>query len=104
MLEGDAEIVPGVELIRAPGHNADMMCVRLTGGGKTVFFTADLIPTAAHVPLPWIMGYDLYPLTTLENKKKWISANGERRMARDFRARSQNPGRVLARTPGKIRS
>jgi glyoxylase-like metal-dependent hydrolase (beta-lactamase superfamily II) len=31
-----------------------------------------LIPTAAHVPFPWIMGYDLYPLTTLENKKKWI--------------------------------
>jgi glyoxylase-like metal-dependent hydrolase (beta-lactamase superfamily II) len=72
LLDGDAEIVPGVELIRAPGHNADMMCVRLTGGGKTVFFTADLVPTAAHVPYPWIMGYDLYPLTTLESKKKWI--------------------------------
>jgi glyoxylase-like metal-dependent hydrolase (beta-lactamase superfamily II) len=71
-LEGDAEVVPGVELIRAPGHNRDMMCVKLTGGGKTVFFFADLIPTAAHVPFPWIMGYDLYPLTTLENKKKWI--------------------------------
>jgi glyoxylase-like metal-dependent hydrolase (beta-lactamase superfamily II) len=66
LLDSDAEIVSGVELLRAPGHNADMMCVRLTGGGKTVFFTADLIPTAAHVPYPWIMGYDLYPLTTLE--------------------------------------
>jgi glyoxylase-like metal-dependent hydrolase (beta-lactamase superfamily II) len=72
LLEGDAEVIPGVELIRAPGHNRDMMCVRLSGGGKTVFFTADLIPTAAHLPYPWIMGYDLYPLTTLENKKKWI--------------------------------
>jgi glyoxylase-like metal-dependent hydrolase (beta-lactamase superfamily II) len=72
LLEGDSEVVPGVELIRVPGHNADMMCVRLTGGGKTVFFTADLIPTAAHLSYPWIMGYDLYPLTTLENKKKWI--------------------------------
>jgi glyoxylase-like metal-dependent hydrolase (beta-lactamase superfamily II) len=72
LLEGDAEVVPGIELIRAPGHNRDMMCVLLKGGGKTVFFTADLIPTAAHVPYPWIMGYDLYPLTTLENKKKWI--------------------------------
>jgi len=74
LLDSDSrEIVPGVEVTRAPGHNADMMCVRLTGGGKTVLFTADLIPTAAHVPPPWIMGYDLYPLTTLENKKKWIS-------------------------------
>jgi glyoxylase-like metal-dependent hydrolase (beta-lactamase superfamily II) len=72
LLEGDAEVVPGVQLIRVPGHNADMMCVLLTGGGKTVFFTADLIPTAAHLSYPWIMGYDLYPLTTLENKKKWI--------------------------------
>jgi glyoxylase-like metal-dependent hydrolase (beta-lactamase superfamily II) len=72
LLDGDAEVVPGVELIRVPGHNRDMMCARLTGGGKTVFFFADLIPTAAHVPFPWIMGYDLYPLTTLENKKKWV--------------------------------
>ena len=72
LLEEDAQVVPGVELIRMPGHNRDMMCVRLTGGGKTVFFTADLIPTAAHLPYPWIMGYDLYPLTTLENKKKWL--------------------------------
>jgi glyoxylase-like metal-dependent hydrolase (beta-lactamase superfamily II) len=72
LLDGDAEVVPGVELLRVPGHNRDMMCARLTGGGKTVFFFADLIPTAAHVPFPWIMGYDLYPLTTLENKKKWV--------------------------------
>jgi glyoxylase-like metal-dependent hydrolase (beta-lactamase superfamily II) len=72
LLEGDAEVVPGVEVVRVPGHNQHMMCVLLRGGGKTVFFTADLIPTAAHLPYPWIMGYDLYPLTTLENKKKWI--------------------------------
>ncbi len=74
-LEGDRAIAPGVELIRVPGHTANMQCVRLSGGGKSAFFFADLIPTAAHVPLPWIMGYDLYPMTTLENKRsgyrKW---------------------------------
>jgi glyoxylase-like metal-dependent hydrolase (beta-lactamase superfamily II) len=72
LLEADRAIAPGVELIRVPGHTANMQCVKLTGGGKTAFFFADLVPTAAHLPLPWIMGYDLYPMTTLENKKKWI--------------------------------
>jgi glyoxylase-like metal-dependent hydrolase (beta-lactamase superfamily II) len=72
LLEADRTIAPGVELIRVPGHTANMQCVKLTGGGKTAFFLADLVPTAAHLPLPWIMGYDLYPMTTLENKKKWI--------------------------------
>jgi glyoxylase-like metal-dependent hydrolase (beta-lactamase superfamily II) len=72
LLEGDREIVPGVEVIRAPGHTRDMQCVRLTGGGKTAFFFADLVPTSAHLPYPWIMGFDLFPMTTLENKKKWI--------------------------------
>jgi glyoxylase-like metal-dependent hydrolase (beta-lactamase superfamily II) len=72
LIDGDTVIAPGVELIRVPGHTANMMCVKLTGGGKTAFFFADLIPTAAHLPLPWIMGYDLYPMITLENKKKWI--------------------------------
>ena len=72
LLEADRAIAPGVELIRIPGHTANMQCVKLTGGGKTAFFLADLVPTTAHMALPWIMGFDLYPMTTLENKKKWI--------------------------------
>jgi len=72
LLDGDQEILPGIDLIRAPGHNADMMCVKLSGGGQTAMLLADLAPTAAHLPPPWIMAFDLYPLQTLENKKKWI--------------------------------
>ncbi len=72
LLEADHTIVPGVELIVVPGHTAHMQCVKLSGGGKTAFFFADLIPTTAHLPLPWIMSYDLYPMTTLENKKRWV--------------------------------
>lgn len=71
-VEGDQEIMPGVELIRVPGHTRDMQCVRLTGGDRTAIFFADLVPTTAHLPLVWMMGFDLYPLTTLEEKKKWI--------------------------------
>lgn len=72
LIAGDTEIVPGVQLIRVPGHNRDMMCVRLSGGGNVAMLLADLIPTTAHLPLPWIMGFDLYPMETLENKRKWI--------------------------------
>ena len=72
LLEHDAEVAPGVELIQLPGHVANMFGVKLTGGGKTAFLFGDLVPTTAHLPLPWIMGYDLYPMATLENKKHWI--------------------------------
>jgi glyoxylase-like metal-dependent hydrolase (beta-lactamase superfamily II) len=79
LLEGDCEVAPGVELIRVPGHARDMQCVRLSGGGKSAFCFVDLVPTTAHLPFNWIMAYDLDPMTTLENKKKWIPevARGE---------------------------
>jgi glyoxylase-like metal-dependent hydrolase (beta-lactamase superfamily II) len=72
LIDDDREIAPGVELIRAPGHVKGMLIVRLSGGGHTALFLADLVPTTAHLPYAWIMGFDLYPLTTLENKKKWL--------------------------------
>lgn len=72
LIEDDRVIAPGVELIRVPGHTADMLCVKLSGGGKTAFLFADLIPMTPHLGIPWIMGYDLYPMMTLENKKKWL--------------------------------
>jgi glyoxylase-like metal-dependent hydrolase (beta-lactamase superfamily II) len=72
LLDGDKAVAPGVECIVVPGHTGHMQCVKLTGGGQTAFCFADLVPTTAHLPLPWIMGYDLYPMTTLANKKKWI--------------------------------
>ena len=72
----EGEPMPGVRAVRVPGHNADMCIVLMDGSGggdgeKAVFW-ADLVPTAAHVPYAWIMGYDLYPMTTLENKKLWL--------------------------------
>jgi glyoxylase-like metal-dependent hydrolase (beta-lactamase superfamily II) len=72
LLDDDGKIAPGVTLVRLPGHTANMFGVKLTGGGKTAFCFADLVPTTAHLPLPWIMGYDLYPMLTLENKKRWL--------------------------------
>jgi glyoxylase-like metal-dependent hydrolase (beta-lactamase superfamily II) len=72
LIDDEREIAPGVELLLAPGHTKEMMIVRLSGGGQSAVFLADLVPTTAHIPDAWIMGFDLYPLTTLENKKKWL--------------------------------
>jgi glyoxylase-like metal-dependent hydrolase (beta-lactamase superfamily II) len=72
LVEGDTEILPGISVARIPGHNADIQAVIITGGTKTLAFVADLLPTRHHIPLPWIMAYDLYPLQTLETKRLWI--------------------------------
>jgi glyoxylase-like metal-dependent hydrolase (beta-lactamase superfamily II) len=67
--DGDYEVVPGLRMETIAGHSRTMQCARLTRGGHTLFSFADLVPTRAHVPLAWIMGYDLYPVETLEAKK-----------------------------------
>jgi glyoxylase-like metal-dependent hydrolase (beta-lactamase superfamily II) len=68
----DYEVVPGLQMETHAGHNRSMQCWRLNRDGKTIFGFADLVPTRAHVSFPWIMGYDLYPLETLESKKKLL--------------------------------
>jgi len=72
LVDGDVEIVPGISVTRIPGHNLTIQAVKLTSGTKTLFFSADLFPTRHHLPLPWIMAYDLYPMQTLETKRKWL--------------------------------
>ena len=66
------EVVPGLRLETHPGHNRSMQCWRLEAHGQTVFGFADLVPMRAHVPFAWIMGYDLYPVETLEAKKRLL--------------------------------
>lgn len=63
------EVVPGLKMQTIRGHSETMQTWRLDRGGKTMYGFADLIPTRHHVPLPWIMGYDLYPTETLAFKK-----------------------------------
>jgi glyoxylase-like metal-dependent hydrolase (beta-lactamase superfamily II) len=70
--DADYEVVPGLRMETITGHSQTMQCVRLTRGGQTLFGFADLVPTRAHVALAWIMGYDLYPVETLEAKKRLL--------------------------------
>jgi glyoxylase-like metal-dependent hydrolase (beta-lactamase superfamily II) len=66
------EVVPGLQMETYAGHNRSMQCWRLSTSEGTMFGFADLVPMRAHVPFPWIMGYDLYPVETLAVKKKLL--------------------------------
>jgi glyoxylase-like metal-dependent hydrolase (beta-lactamase superfamily II) len=54
------------------GHTAHMMLPQIKYNGKTVVFMADLLPSAGHIPIPYVMAYDMYPLTTLKEKKSFL--------------------------------
>ena len=69
LIEGDTEVLPGISVRLTPGHVPYHQVVILSDGGETAVFLGDLFPTTAHLPLPWIMGYDLEPLRTLESKR-----------------------------------
>jgi glyoxylase-like metal-dependent hydrolase (beta-lactamase superfamily II) len=77
LIEGRKELFSGIETIPINGHTVGQQMVLVKGGKKSVLFAADLIPTSAHVPIPWIMSYDLYPMTTLEEKKRYLKSAAE---------------------------
>jgi len=66
------EVVEGLTMQKIRGHSETMQTVCLRRQGFTLYGFADLIPTRAHIPYPWIMGYDLFPLETLAAKKYLI--------------------------------
>jgi glyoxylase-like metal-dependent hydrolase (beta-lactamase superfamily II) len=69
-VDGEREIVSGVSVMPTPGHVPFHQGIRIESGGEVMFYLGDLVPTAAHLPLPWIMGYDVEPLRTLESKRR----------------------------------
>lgn len=70
LVEGDVEVVPGIRTLLSPGHVPFHQSILVDGGnGEKALFLGDVCPTAAHLPLPWIMGYDVEPLRTLESKR-----------------------------------
>ena len=74
---GEVEVLPGIFTLPTPGHTPHHQSILVTSGGETVCFLGDLCPTVAHLPAPWIMGYDLEPLVTLESKKRVLKRAAE---------------------------
>ncbi len=73
LLDGEGEYLPGISLVLVNGHTAAQQLPKISDGKTTLLYSCDLFPTTSHIPLPYIMAYDLRPLTTLEEKKKLLA-------------------------------
>jgi glyoxylase-like metal-dependent hydrolase (beta-lactamase superfamily II) len=79
LVEGEREIADGIRVIPTPGHVPFHQGILVESQGERAFFLGDLVPTTAHLSLPWIMGYDVEPLVTLETKRTVLArAKSER--------------------------
>jgi len=73
LLHGDQDIVPGISVKVFAGHTRHMQAVFVQSAGKTACYISDLIPTTAHLDLTWVMAFDLFPLETIESRKRFYS-------------------------------
>ncbi len=73
LLDGPGAIVPGISVDLYPGHTAQLMGIYIDSAGQRACYISDLIPTSAHLDVTWVMGYDLDPLTCIEQRKRFYS-------------------------------
>ncbi len=102
LLEGDGEILPGIRVEVLPGHTRDMQCVWIESEGECACYIGDLVPTRAHLPYPWIMAFDLYPMETLANKRRLLPQLAERNALVVFPHDPEAPCARLRDADGKI--
>jgi glyoxylase-like metal-dependent hydrolase (beta-lactamase superfamily II) len=70
LIAREKQIVKGIRVVPTPGHTPFHQSILIESAGERAFYLGDLVPTHAHLPLPWIMGYDVEPLVTLETKRR----------------------------------
>ena len=102
--EAEYEVVPGLRLETHAGHNRSMQCWRLQSQDQTMFGFADLVPMKAHVSYAWIMGYDLFPVETLEAKKKLLPQAARENWSCLFYHDPDEPLCKLVEEDGKLRA
>ncbi|MBD3615006.1 MAG: MBL fold metallo-hydrolase [Gracilimonas sp.] len=77
LVKENHEYEPGLSSVIANGHTIGQQLPKIEHDGKVLVFAADLIPTHVHVPLPWVMGYDMYPVQTLDEKDTFLKQAAE---------------------------
>ncbi len=93
-----AEPLAGIHCLPTPGHVPYHQSILVESAGERLCFLADLVPTVAHLPLPWIMGYDVEPLVTLETKRR-VYARAE---AEGWRLMFQHDPATVAGRLGRV--
>lgn len=77
IIDSGCELFPGISLIISNGHTLGQQLVKVTDGNNTLLYCADAIPSTSHIPVPYIMSYDLFPLTIMEEKKNLLTSAAE---------------------------
>jgi glyoxylase-like metal-dependent hydrolase (beta-lactamase superfamily II) len=77
-VRGEQRILDGITVLPTPGHVPGHQSVLIESSGESALFLGDLVPTSAHLPLPWIMGYDVEPLVSLESRRRILASAVER--------------------------
>lgn len=78
LVEDDCELFPGISVRMFDGHTPGQMIPFITSGDKTYVYMSDLIPTVANIPIIWLASYDLYPVTALEEKERFLKEAAEK--------------------------
>lgn len=73
LLDGETELFPGLRLLLSEGHTVALQLPRIEDDSESLIYCADLIPTAAHLRPSWVMGYDLFPVTSIDEKKALLA-------------------------------
>jgi glyoxylase-like metal-dependent hydrolase (beta-lactamase superfamily II) len=103
LISGDAAIAPGISVRVYPGHTRHMQAVLLRSGGRTACYISDLIPTAHHLEIAWGMAFDLFPVETMEQKKRFYAEAISNRWLVVFTHGCEIPWAYVERNPaGKL--
>ena len=72
LVDGKEAFIPGIDIILTYGHSTGQMHPLISDENRTLLYCGDLIPMSAHIPLPWVMAYDIHPVVTIQEKKKHL--------------------------------
>ncbi len=101
LLDGDGDIMPGISAVIYPGHTRNMQAIMLESEGQTACYISDLIPTTWHLDLTWVLSYDLFPLETIENRKRFYKQAIPERWLTIFTHDHETPWAYLEMTEQK---